>query len=120
MLRKAVLSILILSSPAQAADDVLVRHLDTVLNFVAISSATCVQRYEDGLSATARAKLNFSEGEIAAYCACSTKRLIREMGSDDFQSLAAGNDLPAKFAPKLKQAHFDCAKTVWEARQRGK
>jgi len=92
--------------------------MDTVLDFVGITTASCVQNYDEGMTAQARAQLRFSKGEIAAYCVCSTKLLIREMGDSDFRSLAAGNDLPMTFAPILKKAHFDCAKKVWDARQR--
>jgi hypothetical protein len=118
MVRATVVGLMTLVSPAFAADEVLIRHMDTVLDFVAITTASCVQNYDEGMTPKARAELNFSQSEIAAYCVCSTKLLIREMEDSDFRNLAAGRDLPVKFAPILKQAHFDCAKKVWEVRRR--
>ncbi len=118
MVRATVVGLLALVSPTFAADDVLIRHIDTVLDFVGITAANCVQHYDEGMTPQARAQLRFSQGEIAAYCVCSTKLLIREMGDSDFRNLAAGRDLPATFAPILQKAHFDCAKKVWEARPR--
>jgi hypothetical protein len=117
MTRATVIGLLLLVSPALAADGVLVRHMDAVLDFVGITSANCVQHYEQGMTPKALAELHFSQTEIAAYCVCSTKLLIREMGETDFQNLEAGNDLPTTFAPILKKAHFDCARKVWDARQ---
>jgi hypothetical protein len=90
MTRATVIGLLLFASPAFAIDDVLLRHIDTVLDFVAVWTANCVQPYEDGFKPGAAAKLNFSEGEIAEYCACSTKLLVRQMGETDFQSLQAG------------------------------
>ena len=116
--RAAILGLLAMVSPALAADDVLLRHMDTVLDSVALMSANCVQHYDEGMTPQARAQLNFSQGEIAAYCVCSTKLLIREMSEPDFRNLEAGGDLPIKFSPILKKAHFDCAKKVWDGRQR--
>lgn len=118
MIRAIIIGLLVSVSPALAADDVLLRHMDTVLDFVGTMSANCVQHYEEGMTSKARAELHFSQGEIAAYCVCSTKLLIREMGESDFRNLETGGDLPEKFSPFLKKAHFDCAKTVWNARQR--
>jgi hypothetical protein len=118
MIRAIVVGLLMSTSPALAADDVLIRYMDTVLDFVANMSASCALHYEDGLTPKARAELNFSKSEIGAYCVCSTKLLIREMEGADFQNLAAGTDLPMKFAPILKQARFDCAKKIWEVRKR--
>lgn len=118
MARATVMALLALVSPAFAANDVLIRHIDTVLDFVGTMSANCVQHYDEGMTPKARADLHFSQGEIAAYCVCSTKLLIREMGDSDFRNLAAGGDLPMTFAPTLKKAHFDCAKKVWDARRR--
>src|SRR5579862_3268907 len=86
----SLIGLLLSTSPAPAIDDTLLRHIDTVLDFVATFSANCVQHYEDEISAQGRAKLNFSQGEIAAYCACSTKLVVRQMGESDFRSLEAG------------------------------
>src|SRR5467141_741998 len=98
MARAAAIGLLLLASPAGAADAVILRHVDAVLDFVGITSAICVQHYEEGLSPKAVAELHFSQIEIAGYCACSTKRLIQNMGESDFLNLEAGNDLPATFA----------------------
>jgi hypothetical protein len=117
MVRAIIVGLVLLATPTFAADDALLRNMDTVLNFVGITSATCVQHYDEGITPKARAQLQFTQSDIAAYCVCSTKRLVSKMGDSDFQNLAAGNDLPSDFAPILKQAHFDCAKKVWEARQ---
>jgi hypothetical protein len=119
MIRAVTMGMLLFAPPAIAANDVLLRNMDTVLDFVGITSANCVQHYDEGMTPKARAQLQFSQSEIAAYCVCSTKLLVREMENSDFQGLAAGHDLRAKFAPILKQAHFDCAKHVWDARQQG-
>jgi hypothetical protein len=111
------IGLLLLVSPAFAADAVVLRHVDAILTFVAGASASCVQHYEEGLSPSAVAKLHFSQDEIAAYCVCSTQLLIKEMDETDFQNLEAGRDLPmSTFAP-LKKIHFDCGKKVWDARR---
>ena len=115
--RESFLGLALLIAPAHAADDVLVRNMDTVLDFVGITSANCVQRYEEGITPKALAQLQFSQAEIASYCVCSTKLLVGEMEDTDFQELAKGNDLPTRFAPVLKRARFNCAKKVWEAKQ---
>jgi hypothetical protein len=117
MARLVLIGLLLFVSPAFAADSVIVRHLDAVLDFAAITSANCAQHYEEGLTPKAVAELHFSQIEIGAYCVCSTKLLIQEMGETDFQNLEAGNDLPMTFAPVLKKAHYNCAKKVWDARQ---
>ncbi|SFI58765.1 hypothetical protein [Bradyrhizobium sp. cf659] len=119
MARAIIIGIVLLTSPAFAADDVLLRNMDTVLDFVGTMSANCVQHYDEGMTPKARAQLQFSQVEIAAYCVCSTKLLVRQMGNSDFQGLAVGNELPAKLGPILKQARFDCAKKVWDARKQG-
>ncbi len=116
MARALVIALLLFASPAFAIDDVLLRHIDTVLDFVATFTANCVQHYEDGFKPGIAAKLNFSQGEIVAYCACSTKFLVRQMGDADFQSLERAGDLPTALMPGLKQAHFDCAKKLWDAK----
>jgi hypothetical protein len=115
-MKTTIVSLSVLGSPA-FADDVLIRHLDTVLTFVGTMNAECAINYEDGIKPKARAQLNFSKTEIVVYCVCSTKLLIREMGESDFQNLAAGGDLPMKFGEPLKKARFDCAKKIWEARR---
>jgi hypothetical protein len=117
MTRAAVIGLFLLVQPAFAADPPLLRHVEAVLDFVSITSAICVQHYEEGLTPKAVAELHFSEMEIAGYCACSTKRLVQSMGEADFQNLEAGKDLTATFVPILKKAHLDCAKTIWEGRQ---
>jgi hypothetical protein len=118
MTRTTVGALLVFISPGFAADDVLLRHMDTVLDFVGTMTANCVTHYEEGMTAKLRAGLNFSKAEIGAYCVCSTKLLIGEMRESDFQNLAVGGDLPMKFSPIIRKARFDCAKKVWDARQR--
>jgi hypothetical protein len=108
---------LLISSSANAGEAI-GRHIEAALDLVATMSATCVQHYEEGLTPKAVAALQFSPSQIAAYCACSTKLVVQNLDDDDFKSLEAGNDLPAKFVPALKQAHFTCAQKVWEAKQR--
>lgn len=113
----AVVWLLGLVSPAAAIDDVLLRHIETVLDFVVITSAACVAGYNENTLPQARAYLNFSQNEIAVYCACSTKLLIRQMDESDFKNIEAGGDaLSSKHAPAVQKAHFDCAKKVWDAR----
>jgi hypothetical protein len=67
MKRATVIGLLISVSPAFAADDVMLRYMDVILDFVGISSATCVQHYEQGLTPKAVAELHFSQTEIGAY-----------------------------------------------------
>jgi hypothetical protein len=74
------------SSAAFAIDDVLLRHIETVLDFVGVTAASCALHYNDQIKPEPRAKLNFSPEEIGAYCVCSTKLLIRQMDEKDFQT----------------------------------
>jgi hypothetical protein len=75
----AAIAVLLLSaSPAFTVENALVRHIDTLLDFVGFVTAHCVQHYEEGLKPEAVAKLHFSETDIAAYCVCSTKLLVSE------------------------------------------
>jgi hypothetical protein len=115
MARATVVGLLALISPAFAADDVILRHMDTVLDFVGLTSASCVQHYEEGMTPKARAELHFSQEEIVAYCVCSTKLLVREMGESDFRNLEAGNDLPMTFAPQPRR-HRAIARGMVRAR----
>ena len=114
---KLIVAALLVSSSANAGDAIL-RHMEAAFDLVATMSATCAQHYEDGLTPKAVAALQFSKGEIVAYCACSTKLVVQNLEDADFKNLEAGNDLPASFAPKLKKTHFDCAQKIWEAKQR--
>ncbi len=107
-------------SPVFSKDNVLVRHIDTVLDFVGFVTADCVQHYEEGLKPEAVAKLHFSETEIAAYCVCSTKLLVGEMDEKDFKTLEAGKvgNVLMSLAPALKKIRYGCAKKVWDARRK--
>jgi hypothetical protein len=113
----AVAVMLFVGSPALAADDVLHRYMDTVLDFVGITSANCVGNYDQSMTLKARTELNFSPSEIVAYCVCSTKLLVGEMGESDWRSMEASKELPMKFAEPLKKARFTCAKKLWDARR---
>jgi hypothetical protein len=87
----AAIAVLLLSvSPAFTVENALVRHIDTLLDFVGFVTAHCVQHYEEGLKPEAVAKLHFSETDIAAYCVCSIKLLVSEMDKRDFKTLEAG------------------------------
>jgi hypothetical protein len=108
---------LLVASPAFAADEVLKRYMDTVLDFVGITSANCVGNYDQSMTLKARTELNFSPAEIAAYCVCSTKLLVGEMGESDWRSMEANIELPVKFAEPLKKARLACAKKLWDARR---
>jgi hypothetical protein len=112
MIHKFIWAAFLISSSANAGEAIS-RHLEAALDLVALMSASCVQHYEEGLTPKAVAALQFSQGQIAAYCVCSTKLVVQDLEDADFKSLEAGNDLPAKFSPRLKQAHFDCARKVW-------
>jgi len=107
-------------SPAFAKDNALVRHIDTLLDFVGFVTANCVQHYEEGLKQEAVAKLHFSETEIATYCVCSTKLLVGEMDETDFKTLEAGKveKFLMSLAPALKKIRSGCAKMVWDARRK--
>jgi hypothetical protein len=104
-------------APGFAADDVIIRNVDTVLEIVAITSATCARNYDEEISQRARAGLHFSQEEVAVFCVCSAKLLIREMGESDFRSFAAGAGLSQEFAPTMVKARIECAKKVQDARQ---
>ena len=117
MRSKPLLTALLISSSANAGEAI-GRHMEAAFDLVATMSASCAQHYEDGLTPKAVAALQFSQGEIVAYCACSTKLVVQNLEDADFKNLEAGNDLPASFAPKLKKAHFDCAQKIWDAKQR--
>lgn len=107
-------------SPAFAIENVLHRHLDTLLDFVGFVTANCVQHYEEGLKPEAVAKLHFSETEIAAYCVCSTKLLVGEMDERDLKTLEAGKvgNVLMSLAPALKRIRYGCARKVWDARRK--
>src|SRR5438045_997387 len=117
----ATAALLFLASPAFAKDDnALVRHLNTLLDFVGFVTANCVQHYEEGLKPEAVAKLHFSETEIATYCVCSTKLLVGEMDERDFKTLEAGkvDNVLVSLAPALKKIRSGCAKMVGDARRK--
>ena len=86
----AIVAVSFSVSPAFAIENVLHRHLDTLLDFVGFVTANCVQHYEEGLKPEAVAKLHFSETEVAAYCVCSTKLLVGEMDERDLKTLEEG------------------------------
>jgi hypothetical protein len=113
-MRTNLIVIVLLISGSARAGEAIGRHMETAFDLVAMMSAACAQHYEDGLTPKAVATLQFSQGEIAAYCACSTKLVVQNLEDVDFQYLEAGNELPAKFAPALKQAHYACAKKIWD------
>jgi hypothetical protein len=116
----AIVTLLFSVSPAFAIENVLHRHLDTLLDFVGFVTANCVQHYEEGLKPEAVAKLHFSETEIAAYCVCSTKLLVREMDERDLKTLEAGKvgNVLMSLAPALKRIRYGCARKVWDARRK--
>ena len=116
----AIVALLFSVSPAFAIENVLHRHLDTLLDFVGFVTANCVQHYEEGLKPEAVAKLHFSETEIAAYCVCSTKLLVGEMDERDLKTLEAGKvgNLLMSLAPALKRIRYGCARKVWDARRK--
>ena len=116
----AIVTLLFSVSPAFAIENVLHRHLDTLLDFVGFVTAHCVQHYEEGLKPEAVAKLHFSETEIAAYCVCSTKLLVREMDERDLKTLEAGKvgNVLMRLAPALKRIRYGCARKVWDARRK--
>jgi|HubBroStandDraft_6_1064221.scaffolds.fasta_scaffold371755_2 hypothetical protein len=70
-----------------------------------------------GLLSKAVAALQFSQGEIVVYCACSTKHVVQNLEDADFKNLEAGNDLRASFRAEEEGALRLCAK-IWEAKQR--
>jgi hypothetical protein len=43
----AIAALLLSASPAFTAENVLVRHIDTLLDFVGFVTANCVQHYEE-------------------------------------------------------------------------
>lgn len=116
----AIAALLLSVSPAFTVDNVLVRHIDTLLDFVGFVTAHCVQHYEEGLKPEAVAKLHFSETEIAAYCVCSTRLLVSEMDERDFKTLEAGKvgNVLMSLAPALKRIRYSCAKKVWDAKRK--
>jgi hypothetical protein len=116
----AIVALLFSVSPAFAIENVLHRHLDTLLDFVGFVTANCVQHYEEGLKPEAVAKLHFSETEIAAYCVCSTKLLVGEMDERDLKTLEAGKvgNVLMSLAPALKRIRYSCAKKVWDAKRK--
>ena len=116
----AIVALLLSVSPAFAIENVLHRHLDTLLDFVGFVTANCVQHYEEGLKPEAVAKLHFSETEIAAYCVCSTKLLVGEMDERDLKTLEAGKvgNVLMSLAPALKRIRYGCARKVWDARRK--
>ena len=116
----AIVTLLFSVSPALAIENVLHRHLDTLLDFVGFVTAHCVQHYEEGLKPEAVAKLHFSETEIAAYCVCSTKLLVGEMDERDLKALEAGKvgNVLMSSAPALKRIRYGCARKVWDARRK--
>ena len=85
----AIVTLSLSVSPAFAIENVLHRHLDTLLDFVGFVTADCVQHYEEELKPEAVTKLHFSETEVAAYCVCSTKLLVGEMDEGTFKKLAS-------------------------------
>ena len=113
MRNKLIAATILISGPA-VAGGAISRHMEAAFDLVAMMSASCGQHYEDGLTPKAVAELQYSPGEIVAYCACSTKLVVQNLDDGDFKYLEAGNELPAKFAPAIKQAHFACAKKIWE------
>jgi hypothetical protein len=115
-MRNKLIVVALLISGSANAGDAIGRHLEAAFDLVAMMSASCVQNYEDGLTPKAVATLQFSQGEIVAYCACSTKLVVQNLEDGDFKYLEAGNELPAKFAPALKQAHYACAKKIWDVK----
>jgi len=119
-MRAAIVVVWLIGSPViPLADESILRHVETVLDLVAQMSAACAQHYPDQLSAKARAALNFSEAEIVAYCACSTKLVVQQMEEADFLAIErTGVPLPPKFIEPLKQAHFRCAKKLWDVKQK--
>jgi hypothetical protein len=117
----AAIAVLLLSaSPAFTVENAVVRHIDTLLDFVGFVTAHCVQHHEEGLKPEAVAKLHFSETDIAAYCVCSTKLLVSEMDERDFKTLEAGKVgiVLMSLAPALKRIRYSCAKKVWEAKRK--
>ena len=116
----AIVALLFSVSPAFAIENVLHRHLDSLLDFVGFVTANCVQHYEEGLKPEAVAKLHFSETEIAAYCVCSTKLLVGEMDERDLKTLEAGKvgNVLMSFGPALKRIRYGCARKVWDARRK--
>src|SRR5690348_10420444 len=107
---RAIAALLFSLSPAFAKDDALVRHIDTLVEFVGFVTANCVQHYEEGLKPEAVAKLHFSETEIATYCVCSTTLLVGEMEEKDFKTLEAGkvDRVLMSLAPALKTFRYVC------------
>jgi hypothetical protein len=55
MMWGTVIGMLLFTSPAFSTDDVLLRHMQTVLDFVGMMSASCVQHYEEGMTPEALA-----------------------------------------------------------------
>ena len=117
----AIAALLLSVSPAFTIENVRVKHLDTLLDFVGFVTADCVQHYEEGLKPEAVAKLHFSGTEVAAYCVCSTKLLVGEMDEDMFKKLEAGKvgSVLMSLGPALKGIRSGCAKKVWDARRKG-
>jgi hypothetical protein len=116
----AIAALLFSVTPAFSTENARVRHLDTLLDFVGFVTADCVQHYDQELKPEAVAKLHFSETEVAAYCVCSTKLLVREMDEQMFRKLEAGKvgNVLMSLAPALKGIRYVCAKKVWDARQK--
>jgi len=107
-------------SSAYGTENTRVRHLDTLLDFVGFVTADCVQHYDQELKPEAVAKLHFSETEVATYCVCSTKLLVREMDEQTFKKLEAGKvgSVLMSLGPALKGIRYVCANKVWDAKQK--
>jgi hypothetical protein len=116
----AIAALVFSVSPAFSAENARVRHLDTLLDFVGLVTADCVQHYDQELKPEAVAKLHFSEPEVATYCVCSTKLLVGEMDEHMFRKLEAGKvgDVLMSLGPALKGIRYVCAKKVWDARKK--
>jgi hypothetical protein len=116
----AIAALVFLVSPAFSAENARVRNLDTLLDFVGLVTADCVQHYDQELKPEAVAKLRFSEPEVATYCVCSTKLLVGEMDEQMFRKLEAGKvgDVLRSLGPVLKGIRYVCAKKVWDARKK--
>jgi hypothetical protein len=117
MKRAMILLLIVTTSPAFAVDEVTVRRMEHFLDFVALLSANCVQHLHEGYVPNAAARLSSPE-DIAAYCVCSTKLVERSLGGADFESIEAGNGLPAALLPALKLANYECARKVWDSQRR--
>lgn len=61
--------------------------MEAAFDLVATMSASCAQHYEDGLTPKAVTALQFSQGEIVAYCMCSTKLVAQNLEDADFRNL---------------------------------